>query len=99
MQRLLDSAKVYRMDVAFTKQELVAAMVEVVKTNGVWPCYVRPIAFRGYGDAGVSPNKGPVEGYIVNYPWGKHLTQVDSGVDGCVSSWSLYAPITHPPVV
>ena len=55
MQRLLDSAKVYRMDVDYTADELVAAMVEVVKANGVWPCYIRPIMFRGYGELGVSP--------------------------------------------
>src|SRR5437016_8929491 len=96
MQRLLDSAKVYRMDVAFTKPELVSAMVEVVRTNGVWPCYVRPIVLRGYGDAGVSPNNCPVETYVVNYPWGKYLTQDDSGVDVCVSSWTRIAPNTLP---
>src|SRR5258708_38226411 len=63
MQRLLDSAKVYRMDVAFTKQELVAAMVEVVKTNGVWPCYLRPALLLGYGDAGVTPLNRPAVVY------------------------------------
>src|SRR6184192_1783187 len=96
MQRLLDSAKVYRMDMVYSREELVAAMVELVKTNGVWPCYVRPVVFRGYGDAGVSPNKCPVEVYICNYPWGKYLTQDDSGVDVCVSSWTRIAPNTLP---
>lgn len=96
MQRLLDSAKIYRMDVPYTREELVSAMVEVVKSNAVWPCYVRPIIFRGYGDAGVSPNKCPVETYIVNYPWGKYLSKDDSGVDVCVSSWTRIAPNTLP---
>ena len=96
IQRLIDSAKIYRMDVGYTREELVAAMVELVKTNGVWPCYLRPITFRGYGDAGVSPNNCPVETYIVNYPWGKYLTQDDSGVDVCVSSWTRIAPNTLP---
>src|SRR5216684_3815756 len=96
MQRLLDSAKVYRMDVPFTKQELVSAMVELVSNNGVWPCYVRPIVLRGYGDAGVTPVNCPVEVYIANYPWGKYLTQDDSGVDVCVSSWTRIAPNTLP---
>src|SRR5438874_6011414 len=96
MQRLLDSAKVYRMDMVYSREELVAALVELVKTNGVWPCYVRPVVFRGYGDAGVSPNKCPVEVYICNYPWGKYLTQDDSGVDVCVSSWTRIAPNTLP---
>jgi branched-chain amino acid aminotransferase len=96
MQRLLDSAKVYRMDVCYTRDELIRGMVELIGTNGVWPCYLRPIIFRGYGDAGVSPLKCPVETYIINYPWGKYLTQDDSGVDVCVSSWTRIAPNTLP---
>lgn len=96
IQRLLDSAKIYRMDVPFTGEELISSMIELIKSNGVWPCYLRPIIFRGYGDAGVSPNHCPVETYIVNYPWGKYLTQDDSGVDVCVSSWTRIAPNTLP---
>lgn len=96
IQRLLDSAKVYRMDIPFSREELVAAMVELIKANNTWPCYLRPVVFRGYGDAGVSPNHCPVETYIVNYPWGKYLTQDDSGVDVCVSSWTRIAPNTLP---
>jgi branched-chain amino acid aminotransferase len=96
IQRLLDSAKVYRMDVGFGLEELVAAMGDLVRTNGVWPCYIRPIVFRGYGDAGVTPVNCPVEVYICNYPWGKYLTQDDSGVDVCVSSWTRIAPNTLP---
>jgi len=96
MQRLLDSAKVYRMDVAYTREQLIRAMVDLIAANGVWPCYLRPIIFRGYGDAGVSPLKCPVETYVINYPWGKYLTQDDSGVDVCVSSWTRIAPNTLP---
>ena len=96
VQRLLDSAKVYRMDVGFGLEELVAAMGDLVRANGVWPCYIRPVVFRGYGDAGVTPVNCPVEVYIINYPWGKYLTQDDSGVDVCVSSWTRIAPNTLP---
>ena len=96
IQRLLDSAKVYRMDVPFSRSQLVAAMVELVSGNGVWPCYIRPVVFRGYGDAGVSPTGCPVEVYLVNYPWGRYLSQDDSGVDVCVSSWTRIAPNTLP---
>ncbi len=96
MDRLLDSAKVYRMEVSYSREELVKAMVELIRANGVWPCYLRPIVFRGCGDAGVSPMNCPVEVYIVNYPWGKYLTQDDSGVDACVSSWTRIAPNTLP---
>jgi branched-chain amino acid aminotransferase len=96
IQRLVDSAKIYRMDVGYSKEELIAAMVQLIQANGVWPCYLRPIVFRGYHDAGVSPNNCPVEVYIINYPWGKYLTQDDSGVDVCVSSWTRIAPNTLP---
>jgi branched-chain amino acid aminotransferase len=96
MDRLLDSAKVYRMEVGFSREQLVNAMTELIRANGVWPCYLRPIVFRGYGDAGVTPVNCPVEVYIVNYPWGKYLTQDDAGVDVCVSSWTRIAPNTLP---
>ena len=96
-QRLLDSAKIYRMDVEYSREELVAAMVELVKTNGVTPCYIRPIALRGYGDAGVSPFNCPIEVYIINYEWGRYLGHgSDEGVDVCVSSWNRLAPNTLP---
>jgi branched-chain amino acid aminotransferase len=96
MQRLLDSAKIYRMELKFGREELVSAMVELIKTNGTWPCYIRPIVLRGYGDAGVTPMNCPVEVYIINYPWGKYLHGADDGVDVCVSSWTRLAPNTLP---
>ena len=96
MQRLLDSSKIYRIDVPFTRDEMVSAMLEVVAANGVWPCYVRPIVLRGYGEAGVNPFNSPTEVYIANYPWGKYLGKGDEGVDVCVSSWTRIAPNTLP---
>src|SRR5579871_2698656 len=96
MQRLLDSAKIYRIDVPFTREELVKAMCDTVGHNGVWPCYVRPIVLRGYGEAGVNPLNSPVEVYIINYPWGKYLGGESEGCDVCVSSWTRLAPNTLP---
>ena len=97
MQRLIDSAKVYRIELDYTRDELVSAMRELVKANGAWPCYIRPIVLRGYGEAGVSPLTSPVETYIVNYPWGKYLgSDASEGVDVCVSSWTRLAPNTLP---
>lgn len=97
IQRLLDSAKIYRIEVDFSRQELVDAMVDLVAINKVWPCYVRPIVLRGYGEAGVNPFNSPTEVYICNYPWGKYLGKgVDEGVDVCVSSWTRIAPNTLP---
>jgi len=96
-QRLLISAKIYRMDVEYTRDELVAAMVDLVRVNNVVPCYLRPIALRGYGQLGVNPLDIPVDVYIVNYEWGKYLGHgAEEGVDVCVSSWSRLAPNTMP---
>jgi branched-chain amino acid aminotransferase len=97
IQRLIDPARIYRTDIPFTRDELIAAMLELVKRNGVWPCYVRPVVLRGYGDVGVNPLKLPIEVYICNYPWGKYLgADASEGVDVCVSSWTRIAPNTLP---
>jgi len=96
-QRLLDSAKIYRIDVDYAREELISAMVDLVKTNGIWPCYMRPIILRGYGEAGVNPFNSPTEVFICNYPWGKYLgSDAEQGVDACVSSWTRIAPNTLP---
>jgi len=97
MQRLLDSARIYRIDVDFTRDELVSGLADLIKANGVWPCYIRPIILRGYGEAGVNPFNSPTEVYICNYPWGKYLgTDSAQGVDVCISSWTRIAPNTLP---
>jgi branched-chain amino acid aminotransferase len=96
MQRLIDSSKIYRIEVPFSRQELVNAMLELVALNKVSPCYIRPIVLRGYGEAGVNPMSSPVEVYMANYPWGKYLGKPDEGVDVCVSSWTRLAPNTLP---
>jgi branched-chain amino acid aminotransferase len=95
MQRLIDSAKIYRMPLGYTVDQLSTAVVDVIEANGVAPCYIRPIAFRGYGEIGVNPIKSPVEVYIANFPWGKYVPGND-GADVCVSSWSRLAPNTMP---
>jgi branched-chain amino acid aminotransferase len=97
MQRLIDSARIYRIEIDFTRDQLVGAMLELVQANGAWPCYIRPIILRGYGEAGVNPIGSPVELYICNYPWGKYLgTDASEGVDVCISSWTRIAPNTLP---
>jgi branched-chain amino acid aminotransferase len=96
MERLLNSAKVYRIDVDYTRDQLVKGMLETVGSNGAWPCYIRPIILRGYGEAGVNPFNSPTEVYIINYPWGKYLGGEGEGCDVCVSSWTRMAPNTLP---
>jgi branched-chain amino acid aminotransferase len=95
MQRLLDSAKIYRMELPFTLEELCAGVVDLIEANGVTPCYIRPIALRGYGEIGVSPKGTPVEVYIANFPWGKYIPG-HGGADVCISSWQRLAPNTLP---
>ncbi len=97
-RRLIDSAKIYRMDLAYSIHELTSAMVEVVRENNLRDCYIRPIALRGYGDIGVLPKNNPIETYIACFPWGKYLGEeaLAGGVDVCVSSWNRIAPNTLP---
>ena len=95
MQRLIHSAKIYRMPLPYTLEQLNAAVVELVEANGVAPCYIRPIAFRGYGEIGVNPLRSPVEVYMANYPWGKYVAS-EEGADVCISSWNRLAPNTMP---
>jgi len=83
------------MDLPFTLEELCAAAVELVEANGVTPCYIRPIALRGYGEIGVSPKGSPIEVYMANFPWGKYIKGND-GADVCISSWNRLAPNTMP---
>jgi len=97
MQRLINSAKIYRMTLPYSRQELAQAAVELVRVNGLRHCYVRPIALRGYGEVGVHPHNAPIEVYIACWEWGKYLgAGADEGVDVCVSSWNRMAPNTLP---
>src|SRR3990172_4667884 len=97
MQRLVNSCKIYRMDLPYTREELGRAAVELVRVNGLRHCYLRPIALRGYGELGVDPRNCPVEVFIACWEWGKYLgAEADQGVDVCVSSWNRMAPNTLP---
>jgi len=95
MQRLIDSAKIYRMTLPYSLDELCAAVVDVIENNGVAPCYIRPIALRGYGEIGVNPVGSPIDVFIANFPWGKYVAG-HGGADVCISSWNRLAPNTMP---
>ncbi|HYK37503.1 branched-chain amino acid transaminase [Alloacidobacterium sp.] len=95
MQRLIDSAKIYRMTLPYSLDQLSNGVVELIEANGIAPCYIRPIALRGYGEVGVNPKNSPIEIYIANYPWGKYVAG-DDGADVCISSWNRLAPNTLP---
>jgi len=97
-ERLLNSAKIYRMDVGFTREQLMEAMKELVRVNQMGACYLRPIVLRGYGDMGVDPSGCPVEVFMACWEWGKYLGKesLEEGTDVCVSSWCRLAPNTLP---
>ena len=97
-QRLLNSAKIYRMTVPYTVEELDRAILETVAANRLEACYVRPIVYRGYGTLGVDPTKCPIDVAIAVWPWGQYLGEeaLAKGASVCVSSWHRLAPNTMP---
>ncbi len=102
MQRLLNSAKIYRMDTTWTREQLCQGAVELVQRSGLEQCYLRPIIFRGLDEArpafGVNPFPNPLVCYIGAWDWGKYLGEeaLEQGVDVCVSSWSRLTPNSMP---
>lgn len=98
LRRLKDSAKIYRMQVPYSLEQLAAACAETVRDNGLEACYVRPVIYRGYGDVGVNPHGCPVDVAIAVWSWGAYLgaEALDQGVDVQVSSWTRFAPNTLP---
>src|SRR4051812_10823276 len=99
-RRLFDSAKIYRINIPFTPEQVNAAQCEVITANGLKNgAYLRPVAFRGYGEIGVAPKiDPPVDVAIAAWEWGKYLGAESEaeGVDVCVSSWQRMAPNTLP---
>lgn len=97
-RRLLDSAKIYRMPVNFSVEQLMEAQIELVRVNRLRSCYIRPIALRGYGGVGVMPANNPTEIFLACWEWGKYLgpEALAEGVDVCISSWTRIAPNTLP---
>lgn len=97
-QRLLNSAKIYRIDIPYTVDELSEAIIETIQINELKECYIRPIAYRGYGELGVYPMNCPVDTVIAVWPWGKYLGEeaIEQGVDVGISSWRRMAPDTMP---
>ncbi len=97
-QRLFNSAKIYRMKIDFSMDEINNAILDLIGANKLDECYVRPIAFRGYGSLGVDPSSCPVDVAIAVWPWGKYLGEdsLEDGVSVCFSSWNRMAPNTLP---
>jgi len=98
--RLVNSCKIYRMGLDFTRDQLSQAMVELVQVNSIKHCYIRPVIFRGLGEVGVNPLNNPIEIYLLAWEWGKYLGDdaLRKGVDVCISSWQRIAPNTLPAI-
>jgi branched-chain amino acid aminotransferase len=90
MERFMNSAKIYRMNLGFTKKELEEACVELVGRNEVKECYIRPVAFSAYGEMGLNPLKSKMSVAIACWEWGPYLGKeaADKGVRAMISSWA-----------
>lgn len=94
IQRLLNSAKIYRMDPPYTREDICSATVNLIGESGLKECYIRPVVFRGLDEAkpsfGVYGLLNPVDTYVAAWEWGKYLGEeaLENGIDVCVSSWN-----------
>ena len=98
MQRLINSGKVYRMEIPYTLDELCEAVKETIRANNLESCYIRPIAFRGFKELGVYPLNCPIETVVAAWEWGQYLGEdaLEQGIDICTSTWRKMAPDTMP---
>jgi branched-chain amino acid aminotransferase len=100
MQRLHNSARLLHMDIPFSADELRDACHELIGVNGLPECYIRPIAFYGYGQLGVAARNNPVETVIMSWPWGSYLGEegLRNGISAKISTWQRVSPNIVPHV-
>ena len=98
MRRLLDSCKIYRIELPYSLDDLCQATVDTIAANELKECYIRPIVIRSGEQMGFYPIGVPVETFIICWKWGTYLGQeaLEHGVDVRVSSWRRAAPNTFP---
>lgn len=89
IERFADSARMYFLDLPFSNDEIQEAVRELIRRNGLRDCYIRPLAFRGYGEMGLYAKTAPVELIIAVWPWGAYLGEAgkEQGIRAKVSSW------------
>jgi branched-chain amino acid aminotransferase len=99
MQRLENSAKILMMDMPYTVDEMVQAVKDTVRSTGLPSCYIRPIAYYGYGEMGLNTLPCKVDVSIACWPWGAYLGDdaVEKGVRMKISSWTRHDHNTMPP--
>ena len=100
LHRFENSARLLYMPLPYTVEELRDVVHETIAVNGLDECYVRPIAFYGYGELGVHAGTNPVEVVIMAYPWGAYLGEEgqSAGIRAMISSWKRVGPNTIPHV-
>jgi branched-chain amino acid aminotransferase len=98
LQRLQDSAKIYRMSYPLDLAGWREAVLETIRANKLKACYIRPIVYRGYETLGVNPLPNPIDAAIMVWEWGAYLGEeaLEKGVDMKVCSWARMAPNTLP---
>ena len=102
IQRLMNSAKIYRMDPAFTRDQIIDATLELIRQSGLDECYIRPVIIRGLDENkpsfGVNPFGAPIDTYVATWQWGKYLGEeaLETGIDVCVSSWTRITSNSMP---
>ncbi|TML47372.1 MAG: branched-chain amino acid transaminase [Actinobacteria bacterium] len=98
LERLENSAKVLYIDLPYSSAELRAATHELIAANGIASCYVRPMAFYGYGELAVGTLGNPVDVVIMSFPWGAYLGEEGqrSGISTKISSWERIGPNVIP---
>jgi branched-chain amino acid aminotransferase len=89
LRRLFRSAKLYHLEIPYSLDALAEAIKDTIRANGLRSCYIRPLAFRGYGEMGVNPLQAPVNVVIAVWPWGAYLGEeaLERGVRVKISSW------------
>jgi branched-chain amino acid aminotransferase len=94
LDRLERSAELYYMDLPYSTEQLREATHELVVRNGLASCYIRPIAYRGYGQMGLNPLELPIDVSIALWPWGTYLGEegTRNGIRAKVSSWERISP-------
>ena len=100
IERLENSAQLLYMELPYTTDELVAACHETIGANGLDECYIRPIAYYGYGELGVAPGQNPVDVAVMTWPWGAYLGEEGQsrGIRCKISSWKRVGPNMIPHV-
>jgi branched-chain amino acid aminotransferase len=98
MRRLIDSARIYRMEPPWDQRTLTEAVIDLIKVNQFQACYIRPLIYRGYDSLGVNPGPCPIDVAIMLWEWGAYFSQeaLEQGLDVKVSTWARNAPNTTP---